>query len=73
MTSAPVRWMRGVSIRGCLATTINYLDRAVLGVLAPTLRDEIGWSDQDYGVISAAALLIMHLLVPRLEPARIDV
>jgi ACS family hexuronate transporter-like MFS transporter len=40
-----------------LATTINYVDRAVLGVLAPTLRAEIGWSDQDYGVINAAFTL----------------
>jgi len=36
------------------ATTINYVDRAVLGVLAPTLRTEIGWTDQEYGYISAA-------------------
>lgn len=40
-----------------LATTINYVDRAVLGVLAPTLRAEIGWSDQEYGYISAAFTL----------------
>jgi ACS family hexuronate transporter-like MFS transporter len=39
------------------ATTINYIDRAVLGVLAPTLRDEIGWSNQEYGYISAAFTL----------------
>ncbi len=39
------------------ATTINYVDRAVLGVLAPTLRTEIGWSDQEYGIISAAFTL----------------
>jgi ACS family hexuronate transporter-like MFS transporter len=39
------------------ATTINYVDRAVLGVLAPTLRDEIGWSDQEYGVINSAFTL----------------
>jgi ACS family hexuronate transporter-like MFS transporter len=43
------------------ATTINYVDRAVLGVLAPTLRTEIGWSDQDYGVISAAFTLAYAL------------
>lgn len=36
------------------ATTINYVDRSVLGVLAPTLRDVIGWTDQEYGIISAA-------------------
>ncbi len=34
------------------ATTINYVDRAVLGVLAPTLRDEIGLTNQEYGYIS---------------------
>ena len=39
------------------ATTINYVDRAVLGVLAPLLRSEIGWTDQQYGIISAAFTL----------------
>jgi len=39
------------------ATTINYVDRAVLGVLAPTLRTEIGWTDQEYGYISATFTL----------------
>ena len=39
------------------ATTINYVDRAVLGVLAPTLRTEIGWTDQEYGYISGAFTL----------------
>ena len=39
------------------ATTINYVDRAVLGVLAPTLRAEIGWTDQHYGNINAAFTL----------------
>lgn len=50
-----VRWI----ICGLLffATTINYVDRAVLGVLAPTLRTEIGWSDQEYGYISGAFTL----------------
>lgn len=43
------------------ATTINYVDRAVLGVLAPTLRTEIGWSDQEYGNISAAFTLAYAL------------
>lgn len=43
------------------ATTINYVDRAVLGVLAPTLRTEIGWTDQEYGGISAAFTLAYAL------------
>jgi ACS family hexuronate transporter-like MFS transporter len=43
------------------ATTINYVDRAVLGVLAPTLRTELGWSDQEYGYISSAFTLAYAL------------
>jgi ACS family hexuronate transporter-like MFS transporter len=43
------------------ATTINYVDRAVLGVLAPTLRTEIGWTDQEYGHISSAFTLAYAL------------
>jgi ACS family hexuronate transporter-like MFS transporter len=39
------------------ATTINYVDRAVLGVLAPALRSEIGWTDQHYGYISGSFTL----------------
>lgn len=33
------------------ATTINYMDRQVLGLLAPTLQREIGWSESQYGAI----------------------
>jgi ACS family hexuronate transporter-like MFS transporter len=36
------------------ATTINYVDRFVLGVLAPELQGEIGWTDTQYGDINAA-------------------
>jgi MFS transporter, ACS family, aldohexuronate transporter len=38
------------------ATTINYVDRSVLGVLAPQLGTEIGWTDTQYGDINAAFL-----------------
>jgi ACS family hexuronate transporter-like MFS transporter len=31
------------------ATTINYVDRQVLGILAPTLQRELGWSETAYG------------------------
>jgi MFS transporter, ACS family, hexuronate transporter len=34
-----------------VATTINYIDRQVLGILAPTLQRELGWSETDYGDI----------------------
>src|SRR5678815_4195240 len=33
------------------ATTINYLDRQVLGILAPTLQRDLSWSETDYGDI----------------------
>ncbi len=33
------------------ATTINYVDRGVLSVLAPTLGHVIGWSEQQYAYI----------------------
>src|SRR5688572_31628789 len=50
-----VRW--GICALLFFATTINYVDRSVLGVLAPMLRTEIGWSDYEYGNISAAFTL----------------
>src|SRR3989442_3001165 len=32
-----------------LVTTINYVDRQVLGILAPTLQRELHWSESQYG------------------------
>ena len=34
-----------------VATTINYVDRQVLGILAPTLQRELHWTEADYGAI----------------------
>lgn len=51
------------------ATTINYLDRQVLGILAPSLQKELGWSESDYGWITTAftgAYAVGLLLVGRL-------
>ncbi|WP_266183726.1 MFS transporter [Dyella humicola] len=36
------------------ATTINYIDRQVFGVLAPFLQDKIGWNEIEYGHIVTA-------------------
>ncbi|MBA2341720.1 MAG: MFS transporter [Pyrinomonadaceae bacterium] len=52
-----------------LATTINYIDRQVLGLLKPTLQAELGWSEIDYSNIAFAfttAYAIGLLLVGRL-------
>jgi MFS transporter, ACS family, hexuronate transporter len=35
------------------ATTVNYLDRQVLSLLAPSLSKEFGWSNSDYANITA--------------------
>lgn len=51
------------------ATTINYIDRQVLGILAPLLQTEIGWSEVEYGYIVTAfqaAYAIGLLVVGRL-------
>ena len=51
------------------ATTINYVDRQVLGILAPVLQKEIGWNEIEYGYIVAAftgAYAIGLLFVGRL-------
>jgi MFS transporter, ACS family, hexuronate transporter len=55
------------------ATTINYLDRQVLGILATPLQEELGWSESDYGWIATAftgayafGLLVVGRLMDRL-------
>jgi ACS family hexuronate transporter-like MFS transporter len=37
-----------------LASSINYIDRQVIGILKPTLQQEFGWSEIDYGDIVMA-------------------
>lgn len=36
------------------ATSINYMDRQVLGILAPMLQHSIGWTEAQYGYIVSA-------------------
>ena len=36
------------------ATTINYMDRQLIGILKPLLQGELGWSETDYGHIVLA-------------------
>jgi ACS family hexuronate transporter-like MFS transporter len=57
-----------------MATTINYIDRSILGVLGPTLRDKVfSWTVQDYANITisfqlayAIGLLSMGGIIDRL-------
>lgn len=34
-----------------VATTINYIDRQVIGLLKPMLQQDLGWSEADFGYI----------------------
>jgi MFS transporter, ACS family, hexuronate transporter len=48
-TGSHVRWI--VCGLLFLATTINYVDRQIIGILKPTLQADLGWSEIDYGMI----------------------
>jgi len=47
-----IRWI--ICVLLLFATTVNYVDRQVLGILAPDLQKEIGWSEIQYGNIVTA-------------------
>jgi ACS family hexuronate transporter-like MFS transporter len=58
-----------------LATTVNYIDRTMLGLLKPELSQELGWSEDDYGNIVTAfqfayafGFLFMGWLIDRVGP-----
>ncbi|MGH7993637.1 MAG: MFS transporter [Limisphaerales bacterium] len=53
-TAAISNWRWVVCALLFLATTINYMDRQVLGLLAPTLQHEIGWNETQYANIIVA-------------------
>jgi ACS family hexuronate transporter-like MFS transporter len=36
------------------ATTINYMDRSIIGLLAPTIQKDIGWDEIDYANLNTA-------------------
>lgn len=54
------------------ATTINYIDRQVIGILKPYIEIDLGWSEFDYGLIVtafqvayAAGLLVTGVLLDK--------
>ena len=55
------------------ATTINYIDRSVMGVLEPTIAGDLNWTNTTYGVINgifqacyALGLLLFGWIVHKL-------
>ncbi|HZU28349.1 MAG TPA: MFS transporter [Bryobacteraceae bacterium] len=57
-----VRWF----ICGLLffATTVNYVDRQVIGILKPTLERELHWSEANYGWVVFAFQCAYALMMP---------
>lgn len=51
-SSGGVRWT--ICAMLFAATSINYVDRQVIGLLKPTLQNNIGFTESDYGYIVAA-------------------
>lgn len=57
------------------ATTVNYVDRTMLGLLAPDLGKELDWNENDYGNIVTAfqfayaiGFLVMGWLIDKFGP-----
>jgi len=51
------------------ATTILYIDRSALGILAPELQKSIGWTEEQYGIINSIFMIayaICFILMGRL-------
>lgn len=59
------------------AAVLNYADRQIIALLKPVLSADLGWSDEDYGTLTAlfqgaaaVAFLFAGRLVDRLGPSR---
>jgi MFS transporter, ACS family, hexuronate transporter len=61
-TLANFRWY----ICGLLfyATTVNYMDRIVMGILKPTISHDLGWNETDYAMITTAFQVGYAIMMP---------
>jgi len=46
------------------ATTVNYMDRVVMGILKTTIAHDLHWTDTDYGKITAAFQIGYAVMLP---------
>ncbi|MCE5345876.1 MAG: MFS transporter [Bacteroidales bacterium] len=53
--SSNIRWI--ILLFLFFATTLLYIDRSALGIMAPFLQKDIGWSEQQYGNINTAFMV----------------
>src|SRR5713226_2045115 len=54
--SSPYRWT--ICALLFVVTTINYMDRQVLSILAPTLQRELSWSESQYAAVVYSFTLV---------------
>src|SRR5437870_2468293 len=62
-----LRWY--IAILLCLASELNYLDRQTLSVLAKTIQEELGMTNQDYSYLTTSFLVsytVMYAVSGRL-------
>jgi len=52
MKRIPLRWWIGTAL--FLSTTINYIDRQTLSVLAPHIKTEFGWNNETFALLIIA-------------------
>jgi len=46
------------------ATTVNYMDRVVMGILKTTIAKDLHWTDSDYGQVTAAFQVGYAIMLP---------
>jgi MFS transporter, ACS family, hexuronate transporter len=51
-TSGNLRWQIVALL--FFATTVNYIDRQIIGILKPYIAKDLGWNESDYGYIVTA-------------------
>ncbi len=65
----PTRFRWFILVLLFIATTILYIDRSALGILAPDLQRSIGWTEEQYGIINSVFMIayaICFILMGRL-------
>lgn len=57
MKKTKTNFRRVILVLLFIVTTILYIDRSALGILAPALQKEIGWTEEQYGIIHSVFMM----------------
>ena len=56
----------------CLATVINYIDRAALGIMWPAMKDDLGLTEADYAwiinIFTIEYKIILAIFINNIRP-----